>query len=363
MLPRIVDAYFEEGHVFEMGSPALLGTGVTPVETWTPYRLHQTPRHSHVGISLRDAWFIRLCADALGPARSLVIGNSHGISTMLIAEALRPEPLDAIDAETSMGSDSGTELTRRVAERLGLDVRVTTGFSPQDLDAACRFDSYGFVMIDGEHTDEQILLDFQGIAHRCAERCIVFLHDVGLRDMDRGWLRVREIAAPMGFRGFDFSASDFGSSVLVRGVPELERMLERTCPGLRSHTISYHAGLSLPMPGHRPETDMLVLEPGERVAFYGSGNDLEHQGHFIVAHPDRVAGIFDDDPDRVGGERFGMTIQPGNALRTSNASAIVIATHAHMEAVRARAAERCPHIATYPRPGTLAPARVFCRPA
>jgi len=366
MLPRIIDAYFAEGFAFEMGSPANLMTGVTPLDEWGPRRRFGPVSHRHVGISLRDAWFIRQCCECLGPVPSLVIGNSHGISTLLIAECLSPEPLDAIDAETSYGSDNGTELTRRVADRLGLDVRVTTGFSPRDLESACRTNEYGFALIDGEHTDEQVVLDFEAVADRLADRCVVYLHDIGLRDMDAGWLRVRKRAEPLGLRGFDLSATDFGSTVLVRNVPELERMLGRTCPGLRSHTTAYHAGLGLPLsehpPQHRPETDLLVLRPGETVAFYGAGNDLTHQGHFILSHPDRVAGIFDDNPEVIGSDRFGMAVRAGDELTDCDARAVVISTHAHAEKVRARITELCEGLECYPRRGLLAPARVFCVP-
>jgi len=362
MLPRIVQAYHGEGFAFEMGSPARLATGVTPLDEWRPFWRHEPPSHRHVGISLRDAWFIRLTAECLGPAPSLVIGNSHGISTLLIAELLKPHPLDAIDAETSRGSDTGTLLTRRVAERLGLDIHITRGFSPQDLDKACRSDQYGFVLVDGDHTDEQIMLDYLGIADRLADRCVVYFHDVGLRTMDTGWLRVREHAQARGLRGFDLSASDFGSTLLVRDIPELERMLELTCPGLRSHSTSYHAGLEAPMPEHLPDTDRLVLKAGEQVAFFGAGNDLEYQGHFILSHPERVTGIFDDNPTLVGSKRFGIDVLASSELSRMAVKHVVISTHSNIDQVRERIALLKPDATIYPREGLLAPARVFCVP-
>lgn len=362
MLPRIIEAYHQEGFAFEMGSPARLATGVTPLDEWRPYWRNEPPSHRHVGISLRDAWFIRMVADSLGPVPSLVIGNSHGISTLLIADQLKPKPLDAIDAETSHGSDFGTRLTERIADRLGLDVRITPGFSPQNLDQACRSDSYGFILIDGEHTNEQIVLDFEGIVDRLADRCVVYLHDVGLRDMDAGWLRVRERADSLGLRGFDLSASDFGSTLLVRGVPELERALELTCPGLRCHATAYHGGLEVSMPSHFAESDRLVLKPGERVAFFGAGRDLAEQGHFILSHPDRVAGVFDDHPNAGATKRFGVDVQLGDTIANTDASAVVISTHAHMDSVRERLAVLAPALPVYPRPGQLPPVRVFCQP-
>lgn len=362
MLPRIIEAYHQEGFAFEMGSPARLATGVSPLEEWRPLWSYEPLSFRQVGISLRDAWFIRLAAECLGPAPSLVIGNSQGISTMLIAELLKPAPLDAIDAQTSRGSDSGTDLTRRVAARLGLDVRVAVGFSPQDLNTVCRTIDYGFVLVDGEHTNEQMLLDYHGIIDRLADRCVVYFHDVGLRDLDDGWLAVRQHAEPLGLRGFDLSASDFGSTLLVRNIPELEQMLDLTCPGLRSHSTAYHAGCETPMPEHSPDTDRLVLKPGEKVAFFGAGNDLDYQGHFILSNPDRVACIYDDNPASVGTSRFGIKVVDALNLPQSDAHYIVISTHSYMAQARRRIAHLKPDAKVYPRPGLLAPARVFCVP-
>jgi len=370
MFPRIVDAYTNEGYVFEMGSPGVLWTGVTPREQWRPRRLYETPSHRQIAISIRDAWFFLLVGDALkeandqGEQAGLVIGNSFGISTVMIAQMLAPAPIDAIDAETSNGSAEGSALTRRVCGRLGLDVQVTRGFSPQDLDGACRRERYSFVLIDGEHTDEQIVQDFNGIKDRLSERCVVFLHDVGLRDMDAGWLAVQQIAAPMGLRGFDLSATDSGSSVLVRGVGSLERMLEQTCPGLRTHNDVYHAGLQIPMPPMRAETDVLVVDDGERVAFFGAGQDLAHYGGFILRSPGSIAGVFDDDPAKVGQTRYGQIVRAGDELGGANADAVVLSTHGHADSARARVRALAPGLIerVYPRAGLSVPTRVVRPP-
>lgn len=369
MFPRVVDAYTREGYVFEMGSPGVLWTGVTPRDEWRPRRMHQTPSHRQIAISIRDAWYFMLIADALKHANTadkqagLVIGNSFGISTVMIAEMLGA-PIDAIDAETSNGSDEGSALTRRVCATLDLDVQITKGFSPQDLDIACRRDAYSFVLIDGEHTNEQIVMDFVGIKDRLAERCVVFLHDVGLRDMDEGWTEVQEIASDMGLRGFDLSATDSGSSLLVRGVPTLEQMLEQTCPGLRTHNDVFHAGLQIPMPAMRCECDALVVNDAERVAFFGAGQDLIHYGGFILQNPECVAGVFDDDPNKIGTMRYGQAVRASDELASSGADAVVLSTHAHSERVRERVRVLVPHLVerVYPRIGLGVPIRVTKRP-
>ncbi|MBL4591805.1 MAG: class I SAM-dependent methyltransferase [Phycisphaerales bacterium] len=370
MFPAIVQAYNDEGFVFELGSPAMLWAGLAHREQWGPRARFSTPSYRQIAIGLRDAWFFMLVSDALKEANtdeenaSLVIGNAYGISTMLIAHLMRPALVDAIDAETSMGSDDGSAVTRRVAGKLGLDVRVTKGFSPQDLDSACRREKYSLIFVDGEHINEQIVKDFEGIADRLTDRCVVFFHDVGLRDMDEGWLAVREFAEPMGLRGYDLSATDSGSTLLVRGVDSLETMLAATCPGLRAFNDTYHAGSSLPMPAQRAEGDQVVVRDGQRVAFFGAGNDLEAYGHFICSHRGCVAGVFDDDPGKVGMNRFGVVVRSGDELPKSNPDLIVISTHGYLDQARARIDGLMPEIATrvYPRFGLGVPTRVVRTP-
>ncbi len=369
MLPRLVDAYHDAGFVFELGSPAMLWCGVTPRAEWTPRPRFGPLNHRQIAVGLRDAWFFRLIADAFDAAglrtedgAAFVIGNSYGVSTLMIAELFRPMSVDAIDAETSCGSGEGSELTRRLAAQLELDVRVTAGFSPQEIDRACRSPRYQLAFIDGEHTDEQIVIDFDGVADRLDDPCVVVLHDVGLRDMDAGWLAVRERAAGLGFRGFDLSATDSGSTVLVRGLPDLERYLERTCPGLRAFNDTYHAGLSVPTPPQRPETDLLVVRDDQTVAFFGAGRDLAAYGHFMLAHPDRVEAIYDDDASKTGRRRYGVPIRAAEDLASSAADMIVISTHGYLDAARRRIAELRPDLDAWPRVGLIPPTRVVATP-
>jgi hypothetical protein len=370
MFPSVIDAYTKEGFVFEFGSPGMLWTGLTPREHWRPRWKYESTSYRQIAISIRDAWFFMLIARALDGVNTdveqsgLIIGNSFGISTIMMGELMRPASIDAIDAEVSTGSDEGSDLTRRVAKRLGLDIQLTKGFSTQDLDAACRREKYSFVLVDGEHTNTQIVEDFEGIKDRLTDRCVVFFHDVGLRDMDEGWLKVQEIAKPMGLLGYDLSATDSGSSLLVRGVPELEQMLRQSCPGLRAYNDIYHAGLNLEMPKPRTDTDTLVVGDSQRVAFFGAGNDLADYGQFILRHRDQVAGIFDDDPAKVSTTRYGIEVRDGSQLVDTKPDAIVISTHGHVDQARERVLELMPLLATsvYPRHGLAMPTRVLAIP-
>ena len=374
MLPSIIDAYSKENYVFDLGSPALLWTGLAPRQEWRPRWRYESPSHRQIAISLRDAWYFRLIADALNAAnnpamnepqsRSLVIGNSFGISTMLIAELMKPAKVDAIDAETSNGSTEGTQLTRRVAKRLNLDVQITKGFSPQDLPSACRSEKYALIFVDGEHTNEQIVKDFQAIADRLNDRCVVFFHDVGLRDMDEGWAKVRQLAKPLGLVGYDLHATDSGSTLLVRNLPALENMLKQSAPGLRAFNDTYHAGIALPMPPLRPDTDLLVVRDDDKIALLGAGNDLKHYAHFILSHPNTIEAIYDDDPSKLGPHPLGVEVRHTDELKSTKADAIVISTHKYADQARAKINQLAPqlNLRTYPRQGLAVPTRIVKTP-
>ena len=120
------------------------------------------------------------------PPRIFVVGNAWGYSTLVLACVFPSSSVDVIDAANE-GADNikGVELTRAVAESEGLDVRLHVGFSPQHTEAAMRFPApatYGLVFLDGLHTNEQTIADFEGVRHRLDEGAgdfLVVFHDVG----------------------------------------------------------------------------------------------------------------------------------------------------------------------------------------
>ena len=75
-------------------------------------------------------------------------------------------PVDVIDAEVEgQDNNEGSELTRRIALREGLDISLTIGASPVDTPRALRFPETGYdlVFIDRFHTDHQLYLDATGV--------------------------------------------------------------------------------------------------------------------------------------------------------------------------------------------------------
>merc|ERR1712007_293020 len=88
--------------------------------------------------------------------------------------------VDAIDPGTDgVCNRAGIWITRRIASSMGLDVRVTEGFSPHDLAYAVRPSlAYDVAFVDGLHTNEQLTLDVSGIEPYMAEKAVLLLHDI-----------------------------------------------------------------------------------------------------------------------------------------------------------------------------------------
>ena len=89
------------------------------------------------------------------------VGNAFGLSTTCLS-MIYGVPVDVIDAEVEgQDNNEGSELTRRIALREGLDISLTIGASPVDTPRALRFPETGYdlVFLDGFHTDRQLFLD------------------------------------------------------------------------------------------------------------------------------------------------------------------------------------------------------------
>ncbi|MEC9373244.1 MAG: class I SAM-dependent methyltransferase, partial [Planctomycetota bacterium] len=201
MLPSVVAAYAAEGFRVRLGSPRLRTSGV---HRWGHDRY--IPNFERLplgdwGFTIRDFYVLDLLHRELKPKNALVIGNAYGMSAVCLAELMKPICVDVIDAEV-LGEESraASDLTRRVARRLDLDLHLHGGFSPQDLNAACRFEKYDLVFVDGLHTNEQIILDYKGIERRLADRTAVFFLHIGNLNMDVGWDEIKRLAEPIGLR-------------------------------------------------------------------------------------------------------------------------------------------------------------------
>lgn len=146
------------------------------------------------GVSVQEVMFFEYLFKGYHPQNIFVVGNAFGWSTVLLA-LLNPESkVVAIDACIE-GDDNeeGLRLTREIARKEGLDIRVYRGFSPDDVDtviADSGITSLDFVFIDGFHSNSQLVKDFDVCSALAGRDCVFVLHDVVNFSMHRAYTEI-----------------------------------------------------------------------------------------------------------------------------------------------------------------------------
>lgn len=131
-------------------------------------------------------YFLKYKNDFKSP-KIFIIGNAFGYSTFALYKIFENASIDVIDAEVE-GRDNqyGSKITNSIIEKNKFDIKLTIGFSPEDVSKAMRYQYYDIVFIDGLHTNEQVLKDFEAIKNRVnPEKFICFFHDVGYCNLDQ----------------------------------------------------------------------------------------------------------------------------------------------------------------------------------
>jgi predicted O-methyltransferase YrrM len=235
---KVVEAYRHFGYEVLLSNPDCL-----------PTRLAKEGRPLQISyaISLTDILLFQWIAGSTPWRHALVIGNAFGFSTFVIAALCPGCSVDVIDAEVE-GCENriGSELTHRIAESFFPGVQLTQGFSPQDLSRACRFDQYDFIFIDGMHTNDQLVKDFEAVRARRSSNSVVYCHDVGMARMTRAWSHIKSHLLDPDDKAFDLHFSNFGCTVVMRGHHELTSFFEQTCHPLEDCHFYFgakHTGL------------------------------------------------------------------------------------------------------------------------
>ncbi len=168
------------------------------------------------GISISELYFFECLRSAASFSSIFVIGNSGGWGTLGLsllwpdAEVIAidcgmlepPNKLyEAIDFDRhrgQTGNDFGIELTNDLARRNSLNVRVINGMSPDDLQqtipSACSRPP-DLVFIDGGHSNDQLIRDFQGLQGLVSPACVYVLHDVVNWRMEKGFQECARVSA------------------------------------------------------------------------------------------------------------------------------------------------------------------------
>lgn len=134
-----------------------------------------------LGIALKEVYFLECLLAKLRPARAFLIGNSFGWSTLAVAFCCPSARVVAIDACFDENSDKGLTLTNELGRAAGLNVAAVRALSPDNVDAVVKAELGGaidFCLIDGLHTDEQVVQDFAAVEPLLAPGALVLFHDV-----------------------------------------------------------------------------------------------------------------------------------------------------------------------------------------
>src|ERR1039457_2174989 len=170
--------------------------------------------HAGGGASITDLAFFFGLSKIFKPSRIFCIGNACGYGTLSLAEIFDC-PIDAIDCETEGEfNKKGSELTRLISKEIYNDrVSLFQGYSPQDLETVIGDKKYDLCFIDGDHTDKQQKLDFDGMQKFMNKSCIFYLHDVGLCNLEAGFMQLK--IDNTNYDGISVDFSTFGCKMMV----------------------------------------------------------------------------------------------------------------------------------------------------
>lgn len=145
------------------------------------------------GIALQEIMFLEYLSTVYTPRNILVIGNAFGWSTLALSLLWPSSKLVAIDNCSEGLATDFINLTNETASQHGLNAKAIVGCSPNDVASIVNqhFDSQiDLVFIDGLHTNEQQIKDYNAVKQFC-ESGIIFFHDVLSWKMESSF---REIA-------------------------------------------------------------------------------------------------------------------------------------------------------------------------
>lgn len=150
------------------------------------------------GVNISEIFLFQTLADLKYPIKNIfIIGNAFGFSTILLSLMFPQAKVIAIDAGCE-GKDNmkGIELTNTICKKHNLDAAVEYGFSPQNTKEVIQkhfgSNKIDLCFIDGLHTNEQLLLDFEESQKYCHTDTLYFMHDVINWKMQEAFQKIQE---------------------------------------------------------------------------------------------------------------------------------------------------------------------------
>lgn len=217
MFPKLLKAYKEAGYPIHCGNNNCLCGALS--------QSNGEDAHTGGGVSLTDIAFFIGLSKVFTPSRILAIGNASGYGAFCLAEVFPTSPIDVIDAEIEGSFNKlGSELTVNISQKYyNNQINLQIGFSPEDL-RLFRDNRYDFIFIDGWHSNEQQLKDYDGTKQFALNSCVIYLHDVELAKMQDSYEVIKNNKD--GFNAYNVDFSTFGCKALVRNNKEVEEWLQ-----------------------------------------------------------------------------------------------------------------------------------------
>jgi hypothetical protein len=235
MLPKVLNAYKKHGYTVNIGSPARLYSTIIDDN-------RKRTINCSGGFTVSDAFLFSSVSRVIQPKNILVIGNSFGLSTFVLADLFPNATIDAIDAELeNIEPQLGSEITRKIIKSDFQNVNLTIGFSPDDLLKVANGKTYNFVFVDAMHTNDAVLKDYYGILNLVSEDCLVYFHDVANCNMFESWSLIKEHSHNLKYDSFEFGFTQMGCTALLKGYENLKEYFknaqnEFSGPYLNSYT-------------------------------------------------------------------------------------------------------------------------------
>lgn len=229
---KLVEAYEAEGLQVAAGlNPTLASDFFAAPFAWI-IRDNQKVTDG-LGITPQEIYFLENLAQVRPVSRIFVIGNAFGWSTLALALANPSARVVAIDAGIDENTIEGLSVTKTVAKRLKLDVTTVKATSPQDIAAVvdATLGSIDLAFVDGFHSCEQILKDYQALAPFVTKDGIFVFHDVLFCSLESGFEKIIEES---GWCGRILPATTTGMAILSAECTPALMPLVRTWGGYES---------------------------------------------------------------------------------------------------------------------------------
>lgn len=215
MLYRTLKSYDKFGYKIDVGKPSRLYSILID-------KKNKRSIDASGGITITDAFVFLAMERLIKPYNIFIIGNAFGLSTFFLAELFPNANIDVIEAEIEgFEVKTGSKLTNLINKEFFGNVNLTIGYSPKDIEKAVNANKYNLVFFDGYHTNEQLLLDFNGMLPYLDENCVLYFHDIAFAKMFEAWEIIKSEGINRGFIPFNLGFTQMGCTALVRGYLEL----------------------------------------------------------------------------------------------------------------------------------------------